>query len=90
MAGLLLAESEYSLSVVEGVLPFKMIFTSLFFISIGMLLDVDFAFTHVGPILLLAVALLLFKTLAALAAMLLLRYPLRVCIMAARLCRQTS
>ena len=83
MAGLLLAESEYSLSVVEGVLPFKMIFTSLFFISIGMLLDVDFAFTHVGPILLLAVALLLFKTLAALAAMLLLRYPLRVCIMAA-------
>ncbi len=83
MAGLLLAESEYSLSVVEGVLPFKMIFTSLFFISIGMLLDVDFAFTHVGPILLLAVALLLFKTLAALAAMLLLRYPLRICIMAA-------
>ncbi|HIV65487.1 MAG TPA: cation:proton antiporter [Candidatus Mailhella excrementigallinarum] len=83
MAGLLLAESEYSLSVVEGVLPFKMIFTSLFFISIGMLLDVDFAFTHVGPILLLALALLLFKTLAALAAMLLLRYPLRVCLMAA-------
>lgn len=83
IAGLLLAESEYSLSVVEGVLPFKMIFTSLFFISIGMLLDVDFAFTHVGPILLLAVALLLFKTLAALAAMLLLRYPLRTCLMAA-------
>lgn len=83
MAGLLLAESEYSLSVVEGVLPFKMIFTSLFFISIGMLLDVGFAFTHVGPILLLTLALLLFKTLAALAAMLLLRYPLRVCVMAA-------
>ena len=51
--------------------PFKDVFTSLFFISIGMLLDVDFAFTHVGPILLLALALLLFKTLAALAAMLL-------------------
>lgn len=83
IAGLLLAESEYSLSVVEGVLPFKMIFTSLFFISIGMLLDVDFAFTHVASILLLAVALLLFKTLAALAAMLLLRYPLRTCLMAA-------
>ncbi len=83
LAGLLLAESEYSLSVVEGVLPFKMIFTSLFFISIGMLLDVQFAFTHVASILLLAVALLLFKTLAALAAMLLLRYPLRVCIIAA-------
>ena len=40
LAGVLLAESEYSHQVVSDVLPFKDVFNSLFFISVGMLLDV--------------------------------------------------
>ncbi len=47
IAGLLLAESEYSVSIMENVLPFKEIFTSIFFISVGMLLNLDFFISHI-------------------------------------------
>ena len=50
LAGLLLAESEYSLNVMENVLPFKDVFTSIFFISVGMLLDLNFFYAHVFSI----------------------------------------
>lgn len=40
LAGVTLAESEYSHQVVSDILPFKNVFNSLFFISVGMLLDV--------------------------------------------------
>lgn len=60
IAGLLLAESEYSLSVMENVLPFKEIFTSIFFITVGMLLDLDFFVHHI--FLVLFVAVLIFVT----------------------------
>lgn len=83
LAGLLLAESEYSMSVVEGILPFKDVFTSLFFISVGMLLDVHFFIDHVGLIIILALALVIVKVLLALPAMMILGYPLRVALMAA-------
>lgn len=83
LAGLLLAESEYSMSVVEGILPFKDVFTSLFFISVGMLLDVHFFIEHIGIISVFAVALIIVKVLLALPAMTILGYPLRVAIMAA-------
>jgi K+:H+ antiporter len=40
LAGVILAESEYSHQVVSDILPFKDLFNSLFFIAVGMLLDV--------------------------------------------------
>ncbi len=40
LAGIIISESEYSHQALGYVLPFKDIFTTLFFISIGMLLDV--------------------------------------------------
>jgi CPA2 family monovalent cation:H+ antiporter-2 len=39
LAGVLIAESDYSHQVVSDILPFKDVFNSLFFISVGMLLD---------------------------------------------------
>jgi monovalent cation:H+ antiporter-2, CPA2 family len=39
LAGVVISESEYSHQVVSDILPFKDLFNSLFFISIGMLLD---------------------------------------------------
>lgn len=83
LAGLLLAESEYSLSVVEGILPFKAVFTSIFFISVGMLLDVNFLLEHLFMVVVYALAIIVLKALLALPAMLLLGYPARVCIIAA-------
>ncbi len=39
LAGVLISESEYSSQALADIMPFKEIFTGLFFISVGMLLD---------------------------------------------------
>ena len=39
LAGLIISDSEYSLTALEGIMPFKTVFTGFFFVSIGMLLD---------------------------------------------------
>lgn len=44
LAGLILSESEYSHQALGSVLPFRDIFTSVFFISVGMLLDVQYIY----------------------------------------------
>ncbi len=63
IAGLLLAESEYSLSVMENVLPFKEVFTSIFFISVGMLLDINFFFNNIFSILSIGSVIIIIKIL---------------------------
>ncbi|MCO6476399.1 MAG: cation:proton antiporter [Phaeodactylibacter sp.] len=42
LAGLIVSESEYSYSAISKILPLKKIFVSLFFISIGMMLQLPF------------------------------------------------
>ena len=83
LAGLLLSGSEYSLNVLEGILPFKDVFTSLFFISVGMLLDVGFLVHHLDKVFLFAALLIFLKSILSLPPMLLVGYPLRVSILAA-------
>lgn len=46
LAGLLISESEYSHQALADILPFRDLFASFFFISIGMLLDVRFMADH--------------------------------------------
>jgi len=77
LAGLIMSESEYSISALEGVLPFRDVFTSLFFISVGMLLELQVFLDHLPLVLGLTVMVLLGKTLLAGGASLLLGYPLR-------------
>jgi len=48
LAGLIISESEYSHQALSSILPFRDLFTSLFFVSIGMLLDVGFLFQQPG------------------------------------------
>ena len=42
LAGLIISESEYSYEALKNVMPFKKIFTAIFFISVGMLLNLEF------------------------------------------------
>ena len=42
LAGLMISDSEYSHNVFGDIIPFKDTFTSFFFVSIGMLLNLDF------------------------------------------------
>jgi CPA2 family monovalent cation:H+ antiporter-2 len=48
LAGLMISESEYSHNAFGNIIPFKDTFTSFFFVSIGMLLDLNFVFDHWG------------------------------------------
>jgi len=78
MAGLVISDSEFSLSALEGILPFRDVFTSLFFISVGMLLDVQYFFSHLPLVLGAGVLVLAVKAILAGGATLALGYPLRV------------
>jgi CPA2 family monovalent cation:H+ antiporter-2 len=77
MAGLVVAESEYSHSALEGILPFRDVFTSVFFVSVGMLLDVRFFFSHIGAVAAITLLVLAIKGLVAGGGALLLGYPIR-------------
>lgn len=77
LAGLLISESEYSTSSLDGILPFRDVFTSLFFISVGMLFNVHFAIEHIMMLLIFAFGIIVIKIIAGVCSILLLRYPLR-------------
>jgi monovalent cation:H+ antiporter-2, CPA2 family len=64
LAGVLIAESDYHHQVMAETLPFRDIFNSVFFISIGMLLRIEFVIDHPLEVLLAASAILLIKTVA--------------------------
>ncbi|HPR64302.1 MAG TPA: cation:proton antiporter [Thermoanaerobaculia bacterium] len=75
LAGLLISESDYAHYAIGNILPLRDIFTSLFFISMGMLFQVK-VFLH-SPLLLLflAAAITMVKFLIITLIALLLRYP---------------
>ncbi|MCX7551863.1 monovalent cation:proton antiporter family protein [Xanthomarina sp. F2636L] len=77
MAGLIISESEYSHQATSIILPFRELFISFFFISVGMLLDLTFFFNHVGVIMLLVLAVLLVKSSVTALAIAVLKYPSR-------------
>jgi CPA2 family monovalent cation:H+ antiporter-2 len=52
IAGLLISESEYSHQIVAEILPLRDCFSGIFFISIGMLLNVHFLVENIAPALL--------------------------------------
>ncbi len=81
MAGLAISESDYSHQATANILPFREIFTSIFFISIGMLLDIKFLANHILIILLFTLIVFLLKGALATLAALLLRYPARTFIL---------
>ena len=65
VAGLLVSETEYSHQAIADVAPFRDLFASIFFISVGMLVDLRFAVAHLPMILGLAAAVVLVKSLVA-------------------------
>jgi len=77
LAGLIISESEYSHQALGNILPFRDVFTSFFFISIGMLLDVGFLFQRAGLIALITLCVLALKSATVGFSTVLLGFPLR-------------
>lgn len=81
LAGLIISESEYSHQATSNIIPFRELFTSFFFVSIGMLLDMNFLLSHLALILFLAVIVIFLKAIIAGLAAAFLRFPFRVVIL---------
>lgn len=81
MAGLVISESEYSHQATGFIIPLREIFTSFFFVSIGMLLDVRFFAENVLIIVGLTLLVMFVKALVAAIAVVILRYPFRTTLM---------
>lgn len=77
LAGLIISESEYSHQALSNILPFRDVFTSLFFVSIGMLLDYNFMFENITVIVTITIAIVFLKSIITSGVTLFLGYPLR-------------
>lgn len=81
IAGLIVSESEYSHQATSIILPFRELFTSFFFVSIGMLLDLNFFINNVLIILLIVLIVLVVKSLITTIAVIILKYPTKTAIL---------
>ncbi len=62
LAGLMISDTEYSHNAFGNLIPFKDVFTSFFFVSIGMLLDLGFVYEHPWLVIATVLIVLLLKT----------------------------
>lgn len=78
LAGLVVSESHYSEQALSEILPLKTIFNAVFFVSVGMLLDVRVLIEY--PLLLIGVAvgIIVLKFLLSSISLLILGYPIRI------------
>jgi monovalent cation:H+ antiporter-2, CPA2 family len=65
LAGLIISESEYSHQATSIILPFRELFTSFFFISVGMLLNLQFFSENIPVIMLIVLAVFIVKSIIA-------------------------
>jgi monovalent cation:H+ antiporter-2, CPA2 family len=80
LAGLIISETEFTWETLGNIIPFRHVFTSLFFVSIGMLLDVEFLIDRPGTVVMVAVSVMALKLILASLTVSLLGFPLRTSI----------
>jgi len=78
LGGLVISESEYAYQAISDILPFKDSFNGLFFISIGMLMNLKFLSENLFVIVLAVLFILLLKTSTGFFSVHLLGHPVRV------------
>ncbi len=83
LAGIILSESNYSHQIVSDILPFRDVFSSIFFISIGMLLDTRLVWGLKGEVLLVVIGILLVKAIIVIFAVRLLKFNFKISLLSA-------
>jgi K+:H+ antiporter len=81
IAGLILSESDFSHQIVSEILPLKDAFNSIFFVSVGLLLNVQFLLNYPLILLYITVGIILLKSSIIILIVKLMRYPLRVAVL---------
>ncbi len=82
LAGLVISESEYAHETISTILPLRDSFTGLFFISVGMLMDISFFIDNLLVVLSLVTGIIVLKFFSAFIPMYVLRRPMRTSIQA--------
>ena len=83
LAGLVVAESEFRTQVVAEIVPMRDLFASLFFVSIGMLLDPVWLISNLGPVGIALAAAVFGKIAILMVLLLMLRVPAHAAVRAA-------
>jgi len=83
LAGMVISESVYVHEIAAQIFPFRDAFNGVFFISVGMLLDLPFLVRHLPTILLVSVLVVVLKAICGGAAIRTLDYPWRVSVIGA-------
>ena len=81
IAGMVLADSDYSHQATTEILPFRDVFNSLFFVSIGMLLSLSTFVANIGMVILFVATLVIAKLIIIWAIIRLLGYSQRIAVM---------
>ncbi len=82
IAGLILSESDYSHQIVAEILPLKDAFNSLFFVSIGLLLNIGFVFQFPYLLIGITAGIIALKAIVVTAIVKFMKYPLRTAVLA--------
>ena len=80
LAGLVVSESRYSAWALSEVLPLRTLFNAVFFVAVGMLLDLGFLLQNLPVVLAVAGGVLLLKAAITAGSVLVLGYPLRIAV----------
>jgi CPA2 family monovalent cation:H+ antiporter-2 len=82
IAGLIFSESEYSHQIIADTLPLRDAFNSLFFVSIGLLLNLSFVVENPLVVVASSLGVVILKALVVFFIIIFLKYPVRIAILA--------
>ena len=78
LAGMVISESDYNHHTLGNILPLILVFTSFFFLSVGMLLDIHYLIDHLALIIGLTLLVIVIKSTMAFLPVVWLGYPARI------------
>lgn len=81
IAGLIFSESEYSHQIIADTLPLRDAFNSLFFVSVGLLLNLSFVIENPLIVIASSLGIVLIKALIVFLIVIFLKYPVRIAIL---------
>lgn len=81
LAGIVISGSQYSQQAMGNIVPLRDMFMSFFFVSVGMLLNIEYLLDHLPILILASIALIIIKSIAGVASTFILGYPLRTAIL---------
>jgi CPA2 family monovalent cation:H+ antiporter-2 len=81
LAGLALSDTEFTHQIISDINPFRDVFLSVFFVSFGMILNLNFLRENTAYILLISLIIILIKSVIVFGLVRLLKYPVRVALL---------